>query len=246
MDKRERGSISQTNQSIDPSADCTKEFEINTDASRLACGGVLMQKHDGEDKVVAYMSEIFGSTKKISRHRIELSSCDFANEKFRRYVEGTRFKVFTDHRNLKDPTGRLAGWSLRLQAYNFVLVRRKGKLHVVPDALSRAIAMINSSKLANSNDKWYNELREKLIINPQDNDNPKLRDGVLYLRHAPKRDSKNDEGSWNTNTIMNATHLVTGRFKTTAKIRSSYFWPKMNAKYVRNCEVCKATIYTVQ
>lgn len=40
--------------------------------------------------------------------------------------------------NQKDLDGRLARWSFKLQAFDFVIEHRKGRLNIVPDALSRA------------------------------------------------------------------------------------------------------------
>jgi len=39
--------------------------------------------------------------------------------------------------NLKNPTGRLARWALKLLEYDYKVMHRKGALHHVPDALSR-------------------------------------------------------------------------------------------------------------
>lgn len=70
-------------------------------------------------------------------------------EKLRPNLEGYKFTVVTDHHsliwlhNLKEPTGRLARWALRLQQFDFEIVHRKGKENVVPDLLSRAVAEIN-------------------------------------------------------------------------------------------------------
>lgn len=53
------------------------------------------------------------------------------------------FTVITDHASLKwlmtlkDLTGRLARWSLKLQGFNFNIIHRKGSENVVPDTLSR-------------------------------------------------------------------------------------------------------------
>ena len=64
---------------------------------------------------------------------------------FRIYLNGTKFLIVTDHSALKwlmtinDPTGRLARWSLYLQAYDFEIIHRKGKKHSNVDALSRPV-----------------------------------------------------------------------------------------------------------
>jgi len=63
--------------------------------------------------------------------------------KFRAYVEEMPFKVITDHSSLKrlmglrDLSGRLARWILKLQAFDFTIEHWKWSLNVVPDALSR-------------------------------------------------------------------------------------------------------------
>ena len=72
----------------------------------------------------------------------ELLAVVWSIEKLRPYLEGYHFTVITDHsalrwlKNLKDPTGWLARWPIKLQQWDFEVVHRKGSLHHVPDALS--------------------------------------------------------------------------------------------------------------
>ena len=55
-------------------------------------------------------------------------------KKFRAYVEGMPFKIVTDHASLrwlmtqKDLSGRLAGWSLKLQAFDLTIEHRKSRM----------------------------------------------------------------------------------------------------------------------
>ena len=59
------------------------------------------------------------------------------------YLEETHFTVITDHsslrwlKNLRDPTGRLARWAMRLAPHDMEIIYRKGTLHQLSDALSR-------------------------------------------------------------------------------------------------------------
>ena len=61
----------------------------------------------------------------------------------RPYLEHARFTVRTDHSplkwllNLKDCSGRLARWRLRLSPFDYDVVHKAGLKHQAPDALSR-------------------------------------------------------------------------------------------------------------
>ena len=82
----------------------------------------------------------------------------------RGYLQGEKFTVINDHHsllwlnNLRDPTGRLARWNTALQMYNIEFVHRKGALHKVPDALSRAwegTYELAAIATATADDLWY-------------------------------------------------------------------------------------------
>ena len=78
--------------------------------------------------------------------------------------------MITDHSSLrwlyhlKDPTGRLGRWALKLLQYDFEIQHRKGALHHVPDALSRMYEpdpeMVNN--IGETEDLWYIR-RTKLV-----------------------------------------------------------------------------------
>ena len=64
-------------------------------------------------------------------------------EAYKHYLKSNRFKVFTDHKalqwlnNIKDPTGRLGRWVLRMQEFDFEIIHREGKKKQNADAILR-------------------------------------------------------------------------------------------------------------
>ena len=64
-------------------------------------------------------------------------------QKFRHYLLGASFKMFTDHFALKylvnKPVlgGRICRWLLLFQEYDFEIIVKLGRLNVGPDHLSR-------------------------------------------------------------------------------------------------------------
>ena len=67
----------------------------------------------------------------------------YALQKFRHYLLGVHFKMFTDHSALKYLInklvlgGKISRWLLLFQEYNFEIIVKPGRLNARPDHLSR-------------------------------------------------------------------------------------------------------------
>jgi len=251
-----------------------KPFTISCDASAVGIGAVLSQESStglGE-AVVAYASRtLTKGEQKFSATERECLAVIWAVEKFRPYIEGTHFTIITDHysllwlHNLKDPQGRLARWALRLQPYNYTLIHRKGKEHVVPDMLSRLPTtegqvheVMERQESGESSDKWYRKMLK--LVEEQSINYPTWRvDGGKLWKLVPETSSLTDNiDSWKEvvpkegrTTILDEHHnSVTaghlGVFKTYHRIRQRYYWPKMRqdiGKYIRRCQTCQKVKY---
>lgn len=245
-------------------------FLIQTDASDYGLGAVLTQNHNDGEKVVAYLSRsLTKAERKYSTTEKECLAVLFAIEKFRPYVEGTRFTVITDHYSLlwlqkiKDPIGRIARWNLRLQQYDFEIVHRKGKLHCVPDALSRAVPAVDFvENVAVSNqkgpvaDNWYLKMKDIVVKSPKQYPLWRVENDKLYKHGIQKYAELNDLDQWllvvpkhDRSSIIQDHHNPPtcghlGISKTVERISRGYYWPKLKhdvAKFIRQCKICLET-----
>lgn len=242
--------------------DFTQEFTIQTDASDFGLGAVLSQTIDGEERVICFLSKsLTPQERKFSTVEKECLAVLWSIEKLRPYVEGSHFTVITDHYSLiwlsklNSPSGRLARWSVRLQQYDFTIIHRKGKDHVVPDALSRSVPVIDL--IANSvstTDQWYLKMYNLVRKFPAKYPAYQIIDNQLckYVRPSNKY-FVSDNDVWRKvvpkdlrlelirqcHDEPTSGHL--GIFKTLSRLSVKYFWPKMVAdvvRYVRRCTVC--------
>ena len=122
-----------------------KPYQLETDASYIAVGGVLQQQDDNNEwRPVMYLSRRLAKAERnYAPTELECLGVLYCVEKCRCYVLGRHFTILTDHRALQwllkstAHEGRLARWALRLQEFDFTIKHRAGTLQVVADALSR-------------------------------------------------------------------------------------------------------------
>ena len=178
-------------------------FTIQTDASDFGLGAVLSQTDEDGEHVVCYLSRSLAKNeRKFSTTEKECLAVLWAIEKLRPYIEGYQFTIITDHHsliwlnNLKDPNGRLSRWAVRLQQYDFEIIHRKGREHLVPDALSRSVPITMESLcfIQDIADKWYDRMRRKVEDDPNLYPQWRIRDGKLYKKI--KINYVEDDDSW--------------------------------------------------
>ena len=121
-------------------------FILQTDASDVGLGAVLVQEEGGIRQSVAFASrKLNAAERNYSVIEKECLAIVWAIDKFYRYLYGIEFSLETDHKQLvylnksKTLNSRLMRWALRLQPYRFNVTAIKGKSNLIADYLSRNV-----------------------------------------------------------------------------------------------------------
>ena len=148
--------------------DYSKPFLLETDASLRGLGAVLSQKSDDDTvRVIAYASRSLRPGEKSMRDyssaKIELLALKWpVCEKFKDYLLGSKFTVYTDNNPLVYvKTSKLGAaqihWLSELALYDFDIVYRTGKSNLVADALSQRLELgnqVNQKGRQDSDEEW--------------------------------------------------------------------------------------------
>ncbi|GJS54525.1 ty3-gypsy retrotransposon protein [Tanacetum coccineum] len=240
-------------------------FDVTTDASGTGIGAVLSQK----DKPIAFFSKKLSPRMRSSSTYIrELYAITEAVKKWRHYLLGRKFRVFTDQRSLKHLLTQVVQspeqykWASKLLGYDFEVHYKPGKENRVADALSR----IEESQLLSLSTPifpWLQELREYYTNNQEGRDfvsrvaqqvdalpGHHIHDGLVYIHDRlfiPDIPSLRLK-------LLNEFHSTTigghsGITATIKRISGSFSWPRLRkdvTRFIQECTICQQTKYSRQ
>jgi hypothetical protein len=131
---------------VNPDTQNYYPFTVITDASEVAVGAILLQQQGpnvADTKVIGYASSKFKHAEKnYSVHEKELLGVLMAVQHWNCFLEGSKFKVLTDHHSLiwlnklSDPSRRQSRWIDILQSHDFEVLYIKGETNPA-DAFTR-------------------------------------------------------------------------------------------------------------
>ncbi|CAK5046064.1 unnamed protein product [Meloidogyne enterolobii] len=123
----------------------TKPFIIETDASKTAIAGCLLQKHEDGEHPISFVSR--KTTPNEQKHiaaELEALAIVYCLEQFRPYIEGIGTTIVRTDNSVacslmksRKLVGRMAKYQLAVQAYNIKIEHRSGKSNKFCDHLSR-------------------------------------------------------------------------------------------------------------
>lgn len=244
--------------------DPTLETELHTDASSLGIGGILMQwqRDTRVLKPVAYFSrQTTPEERHLHSYELETLAVVCALKRFRVYLLGLHFKVYTDCAALRttltkrDLVPRIARWWLQIGEYTFDIEYRPGIQMSHVDALSRNTKLVVESDDDPSVNIYHIEKVNWLlslqiadpeisriikILKPEDDKECRdIRKNYIIKNHSVYRKIENKlclvvprSARWQ---ICRANHDDIGHHgysKTLEKIQEQYWFPKLR-KFVK-------------
>jgi RNase H-like domain found in reverse transcriptase/Reverse transcriptase (RNA-dependent DNA polymerase)/Aspartyl protease len=184
--------------------DMEKPFTVITDASGVAIGAILCQNHGAGLQPVAYESrKLTQAERNYTTGEQEALAVVYALKQWRCYLEGKRFTLLTDHRNLEylqtqvHLSRRQARWMELLQQYDFRVEHIKGKVNPA-DAISRRVDFATGEQtgaVTESTGSPGDELQPEEVKNPPVPGDYDEGTGSLVRTLATTTETENEEDS---------------------------------------------------
>ncbi len=245
------------------------EYEVTTDASEdeATVGAVLTQN----GHPIAYESKKLNPHQKnYPVHDKEMCAIMHALERWRPFLLGRHFKVYTDHRSLvylktqSNLNQRQLRWMEKAADYDCEILYKPGKENVVADALSRihinALSTLPNTTIRNAIIKAYQKEPFRSIFKEVGEKKGTytrytIEDKLLYYR-------TDETEPWRLclpdtefrKTVLHENHDLPiaghpGFVQTYSKIARSYYWPGMHKdirRHTRECDACQRTKTSTQ
>ena len=145
--------------------DKTCHTQVSADASPYGLAAVLVQKQNGQNRIIAYASRTSSQIeRKYSQTEKEALALVWSCERFHVYLYGANFDLLTDHKALEfifpprsKPSARIERWMLRLQPYRYKVIHIAGSKNI-GDSLSRLFNenVIKNAQNGDSIDEYVN------------------------------------------------------------------------------------------
>ncbi|KAK9073457.1 hypothetical protein SSX86_007781 [Deinandra increscens subsp. villosa] len=240
--------------------DFTKVFDVTTDASGVAIGAVLSQ----DNRPIAFFSKKLGITMQgHSTYTKELYAITEAVKKWRQYLLGRKFRIFTDHHSLKHllsqtiQTPEQQKWVTKLMGYDFEVHYKPGKENLVADALSR-VDQPSVLSISHPSAPWLEEIRQylredtlgkELVANitsdPSSFPHHIFRDGLVYIHNriwVPPLPQLRDQLLLEFHSSYLGGHAgIQATYRRLASVISWLGLKKDVTTFVRQCKVCQTT-----
>ncbi|CAA7035405.1 unnamed protein product [Microthlaspi erraticum] len=213
--------------------DFEKTFVIETDASNTGIGAVLMQ----DNHPICYISRALGPRhQSLSVYEKELMAV----------------KISTPFQHM---------WLSKLMGFTFEIQYKQGKENYAADALFRVTgSQLLQTTLSQAHQGFYDSIQLLWKTDPQLlkiisdlSANPSSHHAYTYTNDELRRKEKLVIGNDQTVKLQilewlhdSAVGGHSGRDATLHRVKSLFFWPKMNTEvqnYVRNCDVCQRNKY---
>lgn len=225
-----------------------REIVLETDASKVAAGYILMQKDEkGKEYLIGYGSHKFKKAElNYGITERELLAIVLGVERYEHYLRGRKFKVITDHSalvqlNKKSEAGneRMQRWMEKLGEYNMEIEYRKGEEKIAADALSRKYGEEKAKDMMEKEYGASQRSRYWIGVEWREDGVPEKTGEDRYVREIIKI---KERGKWKELAHKETGHGGADKMQEWVENTEGKTWLNMKSKlkdWTDNCDACK-------